>query len=346
MRTFAYFLDKDTFEIKDIAELNDFEKNIDEETNSKTTFQVFQEISASDGDIVVVKEGNEDKYIGVIDAPSNDNGEIAYKITAKYITNIFDRKVILKNESLISQNGIEDFIFQTIYNEFTHSSDTLLNKNFLDIEVLTHTKKQFSVTNENGIYNFYTFMTNCTQNYNIVYDFQIVDSRLKMTIKSIEDNTEDFVDCNVPDIINYNEIFNTKVTAKVTVLCEDKSEHTWYLLNDRTTTENINDENRAKGEIETIYEELAENAKESAMQIFRSNSYSHLIEFDIYKYSELYDISSWQNGKKLKIKNKKGELIQTYISAIKDGKDSSFLHIKTGNIRINFIDKLKQEKNK
>jgi len=68
------------------------------------------------------------------------------------------------------------------------------------------------------------------------------------------------IDTNVSDITEYTEIFETNVTAKVTVLCGDNSEHTWYLLNDRTTTDDEDDENRAVGDIEVIYEEETANA--------------------------------------------------------------------------------------
>ena len=59
----------------------------------------------------------------------------------------------------------------------------------------------------------------------------------------------------------------------------------------------------------------------------------------------LFNMSNWQIGRKIKIKNKDGEIIDSYISAITKEKDSPLLKIKTGNIRINFLDKLKQEKN-
>lgn len=346
MDTIAYFLDKNTFDIVDVVELQKYTINLDEETNAKTTFTVLQKLHAQDKDIVVIKENNKIKYIGIIEAPSNEDGSIKYDITAKYITNIFDRKIILKNQSLIAEEGIEDFIYQTILDEFTNSTDNLLNKTFLDVEVLTHTKKNFSVNNDNGIYNFHTFINNCTQKYNIVYSFRIIGNRLKMTIQNIGSAEEKLIDCNVQDIIEYKEIFKTNVTAKVRVICKDQSEHEYFLLNNRTVTEEKNDENRAMGEIETIYEELQENAKEAAMNIFRSNSYSHLIQFKVYKSSTLYNVDDWQIGQKIKIKNRTNDIIDSYISATTEEGGSQFLQIKTGNIRITLLDKLKQEKNR
>ena len=152
------------------------------------------------------------------------------------------------------------------------------------------------------------------------------------------------IDASTTDIVNYIETFATNVVAKVTVLCANQATHEYFLLNDRTTTEDKNAENRAIGDIEVIYEEDEENAKQSAINVFRSNSYSHLIQFDINKKSKLYDVENWKIGTLVKIKNKKGKIIDTYISAITINKDNPMYTVKTGNIRINFLDKIKQEK--
>lgn len=345
MRPIAYFLDKNTFEIVDVVQLSDYEINLDEETNAKTTMTVLKKINASDKDFVFIKENGKIIYIGIIEAPTNENGEVKYDINATYVTNLFDRKIILKNEELISNTGIEDFIAYTIEKEFTDSEDILLNKNFIDVEVLTHTPKNFSVDNENGIYNFHTFMTNCTQNYNISYNFNVVDGRLKMTIYKLEE-TEELIDTNISDVSEYYETFETNVIAKVTVLCEDGTEHNYFLLNDRTITTNKDEENRAVGDATVIYESNIDNIKEAAENQFKSNSYSHLIQFNININSTLYDVKNWHIGMPVKIKSKSNNVINTYISAITRKINSKIWTIKTGNIRITLLDKLKQEKNK
>lgn len=344
----AYFLDKNTFEILDVLQVEDFQINLDEETNAKTSITVLEKLNAKDKDIVFIKNGEKTIYMGVIEAPtsndSNDSETCTYNVNAKYITNLFDRKIILKDENIINEQGIEDFISHTIKNEFLNSEDTLLNISYIDIEVLTHTKKKFSIDNENGIYNFHTFINNCTQNYNIVYTFTVTNGRMKIAIKNIENDDIQLVDTNVSDVMNYKETFKTNVIAKVTVLCSDKTQHDYFLLNDRTTTTDKNADNRAVGDIEVIYEEDSENAKQSALDKFKSNSYSHLIQFDISKDSTLYDVKNWKIGTLIKIKNKTGEIIDTYISAITINKDNPIYTVKTGKIRINFLDKLKQEK--
>ena len=40
--TIVYFLDQDSLDIKDIIEFENYEYNIDEETNAKTTFNIYR----------------------------------------------------------------------------------------------------------------------------------------------------------------------------------------------------------------------------------------------------------------------------------------------------------------
>lgn len=338
----AYFFDRQTFKLKEISNYENYNINIDEETNSKTTFDIIKELDISNKDFVLLKKNGKTDYLGIIDDIVNENGEKKNSITCKYISNIFDRKIILKNESLISEKGIEDFILYTIQQNFTNSNDTLLNIDFLDVEILTHTKVNKSIDNvENNIYNFHTFVTNCTQNYNIILEFSINNKRLKLKIYKESAKTKN-VDATLADITNYTELFEKNVTAKVTVLCKDKSEHNWFLKSDRTVTDNINDENRAFGDIEVVYTEKVEDAYQTALNEFKSNTYKHMITFDLYKNSKIINVNDLKIGTPINVRTKNNILLNTYISAISDY-GGNFITFTTGNMRINFIDKLKKE---
>ena len=337
----VYFLDRKTFKIKDIVKYENYNINIDEETNAKTTFDIMKKNNIANKDFAFIKRNNSIDYIGIVDDIVNENGETKQSITCKYISNIFDRKIILKNESLISEKGIEDFILYTIQNQFTQSEDQLLNLDFLDVEILTHTKIQKAIDNENGIYNFHTFVTNCTQNYDIALDFKYENKRLKLSIYKQEEQ-ERKIDATLSDVSNYTEMFEKNVTAKVTVLCADKSEHNWFLKSDRTVTDNINDENRAFGDIEVVYTEKVEEAYQTALNEFKSNTYKHMITFDLYKNSKIINVNDLKIGTPINIKTMNNILLNTYISAINDC-GGNFITFTTGNMRINFIDKLKKE---
>lgn len=341
--TLVYFLDKTDLEIKDVIEFENYEYVIDEETNQKTIFNVVKKVNAENGDIVVLQRRGKIDYSGIIEDFENTDGELKREITIKYISNLFDRKVILNNENLIKEVGIEDFIEKEIYNNFTNSDDELLNYKWLDVEVKTHTKIRKSVDNENGIYNFHTFITNCTQNYNIILDFTYDQGIIKLTIYKQDAETQ-LIDTTIPDISNYTEKFETSVTAKV-IVKTDTDVQTWYLLSDRTTTQNKDDVNRARGKVEVEYTSKSEDARQTALDKFKSNTYNHYISFKINRNSKLFDVDKMKIGTPLSVRTNNNIILDTYISAIKDD-GSNFIEITCGNMRINFIDKILKERNK
>ena len=255
---------------------------------------------------------------------------------------MFDREIRLLNENVIKETGIEDFISLTIKTFFTENSDTFMNIKWLKVNVLTHTPKQTSVTNvENGIYNFHTYMTNCTQNYDIVYSFSIVNKQLVMTIEN-KTYDKELIDTKAQAISNYTEVFETDVMAKVMVLYdkknnqENKGVYTLYLKTDRTTTTTASDPDRADGNVTTVYTENYEDANQKALDVMKSNSYNHNITFNLLdRYIKV--------GTPITIKTKESIIYNSYISAIKIIPKKFYEYV-CGNIRIKFIDKLLKER--
>ena len=343
-KVFMWIFDGQDFKVKDIVELSSYNINIDEETNANTIIDVLKKTTAKADDIVLIKKNNEFIYWGTIQNISNTDGQKLYEYTMKYITNIFDQDIVLEDENLISSTGIEDFIANAINKNFIQNTDTFVNKTFIQIVVKTHTKKQTSVTNvENNIYNLHTWMTNCTQNYDIVYNFSIVNKKLQMTIECKSMHKE-LIDVNAQPISNYQEVFETDIVSKVVVLydkvndTEQKGQYTLYLLNDRTTTTDKNNVNRAKGKTVTVYTANYEDAQETALNQIKQNSYNHNITFDYYdRYLPI--------GTPITIKTKESLIYDTYISAVVIT-ESKFIQYTCGNIRVNFIDKLLKERKK
>lgn len=334
-KVFMWIFDYKDFSVKDIVEISDYEINIDEETNASTSIKVLKKTTSKARDIVAIKKNNEVVFWGIIDNISNENGKKLYEYTIKYITNMFNQKIKLENEDLIKTTGVEDFIADAITRNFISNTDTFLNKEYLELEIKTHTIKRTSVSNvENNIYNLHTWITNCTQNYDIVYSFSIVNKKLVITIENKAYNKE-LIDTQAQAISNYSEVFETDVVSKVEVLTSTDT-YTLYLLNDRTTTEDMTNENRADGKIEIVYTEEYEDAKQKALDTIKANSYNHNITFDLY--DKILKI-----GTPIAIKTKESIIYDTYISAIKITQ-RKFIQYTCGNIRINFIDKLLKER--
>lgn len=343
-KVFMWIFDYKDFTVKDIVEISDYEINIDEETNASSIIKVLKKTTAKSRDIVAIKKNNTIVYWGIVDNIQNTDGQNLYEYTLKYITNLFDQKIILENENLIKTTGVEDFVANAIKTNFISNSDIFVNLTYLQINIKTHTKKQITVSNvENNIYNLHTWMTNCTQLYDVVYSFSIFNKKLVITIE-IKETSKELIDVNAQPISNYTEVFETDVVSKVTVLydkvaeAENKGEYTLYLLNDRTTTTDKNNTNRAEGKIETIYTENYEDAQQTALDTMKANAYNHNITFSYF--NRFIAV-----GTPIAIKTKESLIFNTYISAVKITQ-SKFYEYTCGNIRINFIDKLLKERNK
>lgn len=244
------------------------------------------------------------------------------------------------DEEIIRYEGIEDYIAEQIDKNFVNNEDVLMNRDYLEIRVKTHTKLDVSVSTivdvQNDIYNLHTFMTNCTQNYNITYNVFLENKKLVIEIENKEIKKE-LIDVNAQPISNYTEVFETEVVSKVVVIAKDGSRYTLYLKTDRTTTEDMLDENRAEGKTEVVYAENVEDAKQKALDTFKGNAYNHNVTFDYYD-------REIKVGTPITIKTKESLIYDTYISAVTKSKGSKMYKYTCGNIRIGFIDKLKKER--
>lgn len=59
----AYFLNKRTFEIKDVLTIQDYKITIDEETNATSVIDIMQRANTETGDFVFIKENDEVVYM-------------------------------------------------------------------------------------------------------------------------------------------------------------------------------------------------------------------------------------------------------------------------------------------
>lgn len=325
------------FAVKDAVQLAGADIIEDEETNCASNVIVMGDHGAESGDIVAIKKNGEIVYWGIIDEIQNESNENRFVYKLKYITNMFNQHVETSaaSEALVRTTGIEDNIADRISAYFINNSDTFVNRPYLQVNVITHTPKQIGISNvEHGIYNLHTWMTNCTQKYDITYKFYIENGKLNIDIENVA-QTKMLIDTEFQNISDYNEVFETEVTSKVRVTTDTRG-YNLYLLNNRTTTTNENDPNRAAGKTEIVYTSNYDDAPQTALDVFKSNSYNHNVTFKYDKYIPV--------GTPIAIKTKNQSIIDSYISkvTINSGK---FFEYECGNIRVNFIDKLLKERN-
>ena len=338
-----YVLSKQDLSILSVSKLADYQINLDEETNAKSSFTLIK----TDGlkkDNYIVLNGLYRQFLFVIEDVQTEKDSNVATITALDISNIFDRKIIEKNTDVMKNSSIEQFIANTISENFVNSDDTALNVGYIDIYWHTNTKASVSTNAENGLYNFHTFLINCRQYKKIYTDFKFENGRLRIDI-SCKEEIEELIDTTLPEVTDYNKIYEEDVTAKVQVyIRENGSEYNLYLKTDRTTTTNKDDPDRANGKIEVISVDTADRAEEEALNVMKGNNYKHLVEFKIAKTSKLMDITKLHIGRPIRIKTD-DDIYDSYISAITLS-DENFVYFKSGSLRITLLDKLKKNQEK
>lgn len=341
-----YILDQKDLHILSISNVSEYNINMDEETNGVSEFTLLNVQSARKGNYIVLN-GLYRQFLFII----NDDviavkGQLAITVTALDISNIFDRKIILKNPEVMTTTGIETFIANNILTNFVNTNDTILNLDYIDVYIHSNTLGSVAVNDENGLYNFHTFITNCRQYKNIYTDFSFVDvngaRKLRIDIGYRIDNKK-LIDTTIAEVTNYNKVYDVDPVTKVECyIREDGSTYNLYLKSDRTTTTNKDDPDRIYGRIETISCDTINNAPEQALNVIQSNRYKHLVEFSIAKTSALIDITQLYIGRPIKIKTE-DSIYDSYISAI-TLTDENFVKFKSGNLRVDFTDKQRQEK--
>ncbi len=195
-----YILSKKDLSILSICKVSDYQINLDEETNAKSTFTLIKTDGLAQGNFIVVN-GLYRQFLFVIDDVQTEKSSNISTVTAIDISNIFDRKVIEKNIDIMKSKSIEEFLANTISADFVNSDDTALNVNYIEIYWHTNTQGNVATNAENGLYNFHTFLTNCRQYKNIYTDFKLENLGNPQTVEgkriSVEAKNRKIVDISL-----------------------------------------------------------------------------------------------------------------------------------------------------
>ncbi|MEG0510888.1 MAG: hypothetical protein RR664_06420, partial [Clostridia bacterium] len=339
-----YILSNETLETINVNRVNTYNINLDEETNNKSEFVIFKPKEKVKKGQFIYLNGLYKPFYFIIDNAISEKNSNKMTITASDITNIFNRKVIEKRLNLMKDQSLEQFIGETILSEFVNN-DAILSINYINVSVSTFTKTIQATNAENMIYNFHTFLTNCRQNKNIYTDISINPNTKKMNINiTYKENAETLIDTTVSEVVNYNKIYDVDPVTKVTAFCRDtQKEVNLYLKSDNTTTTNANDGLRIAGRVDVISVDQETNALNEALNVIKGNRYKHLVEFDIKKSSKLVDTKILDIGTLVRIKTE-DDIYSSYISAISLN-NNEYIKYKSGNLRVNLVDKLKQKEN-
>lgn len=344
----AYVLDKKDLHIKDVLEFDEYTFKEDIDYNDKSTVTFIKQPNLEDGDMVICKDGNKTVFFGICEKIKSESSETDYAITLMQKENLFNRFIFLEYTEYIEKVGVEDFIAMSVIKNFVDSGDLLLDKKWLQVQPRTQTQNVSKPETEQGVYNLKTFLGNVKQHYGIHTDFNLFRSSLNVRIAKKE-SAELMVDIEVSDVSDYVENYDISVLAKLNVKWKKTEESTeevrksFYLLADRTVSEDVNDPNRVEGSVKSI-QIVAEKEEEMRQQVFNefsSNRYNHKITFNILRNSKLYPEQDFYVGRPCTVKTKSG-VRKSMITKIETSSSSGLLKVTLGNMKVTLTDKLRR----
>lgn len=345
----ARFISKYDFKLLDEINISNYSVEQTNESSGKTSVELFRVPHFDDEDcFLLIKNEDIKDELFIVDNIEDSNSSKSCKVSLIEMNNLFDRQIILSNENIKTETGIEDFIANQINNEFVQSSDTYINLDYIEVNALTHTIVNAAVETSDGIYNLKTYIDNARENYDIFIDYVINNNKLiiniqKKNIEKIKVNTNyDFID------IQENYTVNALTTLQVLWKVNDDGSATrknYYLLNDRTISEDENNENRAKGTIKAVKIQAETEAalKEEVEKEFQSNSYEHSITAKLRMNSKIYSFKELLIGQKAYVKTSKG-IRESILTSISYSDTSKYATLKFGKMPITFIEKLRKER--
>lgn len=341
----CYFISKKNCETISCKEVVSYACALDLDCGGKTTITVAGDPGASDEDFVILKDGNNIEFKGIVDSIENADGGAAYSVSCLEIEHCFARKILLSDADVIKDAGLEDFVAKTIETYFADTGDSFIDMSYIRCNALTHTKVSSKPSTESGIYNLKTYLGNIKEQYGIFLDFEFTSNKLIITIHKKE-QSEMQIDITTTDIVSCVETYKIKVLTKLNVIwlnttTNEESTRCFYLHSDRSISEV--DEDRVDGTISTIYieaeteEEMIQNAKNE----FKSNSYSHSIEAVVLGTSKIYPIDELYVGHEVTIKTAAAGIKESIISEISFADNAQTIAVKFGILKVSLTDKLR-----
>lgn len=353
----AYILDKTNLTIKDFFYFKDFLFCDDLEYSNKSQIVVPRLVNAVDDDFVYCKDdSNKLVFFGVAyDTQTNDKTD-NYALTMRQKECLFDRFIFAENTNLIA-TSIESFVVRMITDNWVSSSDPLMDRTYINPVAVTNTPVVASLSNivnvQDGVFNLKTFLGNIKERYGIYLDFVLTNTApgasggAVLTVNVYKNSADTVpIDTDVSDIYNVEETYSVDVLSKLKVKWTDPEGlpfyFTYYLLADRTITQNKNDPNRVDGTVKSIsiQAETSAELNDAIANEFRKNSYEHKITFYLRENSKLYLPDDYYVGRKCQIETKTG-VKESLITAIERESSSGVRKITMGKLKVTLTSKLR-----
>lgn len=320
----TYIRDRHTFALKHHATALTYDMTVQSIYDEVSDFKIRgKESSAKAGDFFFA-----DGFFGIIKEVDKDRETL--DITCNDIDTLFARDI--PDDPGTVGGSIEGYIKSLIDKYYVNLSDAVYATPFLTVVASTSTVGSALPDVENGVWNVKSYLSKVRRLYNIHTSYSVVNGGLVMRIYHRDRQTHKiFLDLSDYEILE--ESFAHEAIGKITTIAEDAgARQDWYLLTDGTVTNTYTDENRVDGTWEILNVSEAANAAEEVKNKFAENSDSHLIEFACNKDYAFYD--------DLIVRTKEGQVLTSYISAIRRSSDRNKNVYKSGELRIMVDEKL------
>lgn len=260
---------------------------------------------------------------------------------------------LLKNNEIINNKTLENWNnILNIWNKISEEIRLIFEKEKITLQLIKNfpiaTKLEwgdgFKLKKENNLWGFYVKEKTGYRNTGIIEPDKEILKDLKIQPKnqflfSVPNNENNWNEIAKYSIFNWNEFLELEkfITEPQTELKN--------LADVKKYIENIKNKKDIKNRILPIINKTAKldkkiNIFDYAKQELQQSKYSHAIEFDINKNTNILDLNKIKLGDKfiLYLNNKEYE---TILSAIQYENNKNTIHLVFGKARINFIDMLK-----
>ena len=282
------FLDRITLKYKDNAYVSsEFEIVLDSVVKQKSNFTVNkEEIKASIGDIVVLKEGKL-SYIGIVQAITLNDDKTS-KVQLSDFKEIFNIKVPVSSFT----GNVCKFLADTIKKAFVSNSDSKQNLRYLTVTFNSDIEGSFNY-DADTLMNIEDLMETITKTYGVVIKYKVnfIRGRFSNIEIIIEEETHIVKlrhDLKAISNLKIKESEENVVNKCIFYPKEENEEHKkaveYYLLTDGSITTNKDDDRRfpyvnVESEFysDSDFEKLESKAKEKLIK----SSNDHQITFDL-----------------------------------------------------------------
>lgn len=316
----AYVKRSSTFANYAMLNISSYDMTINSIFDDQSTFTaVGSDIDIDAGDFFVC-----DEFIGRIKTVTPGESDTV-QIVCDNILEFFSRQLVYAAGSYC-----EEFIEDEMTAQYKSIADTSYDMPYLVITAPAETTAFIVPDVTDGLYSLKSYIAKVRRIKNIFTTFTVDGNYLDVDIAvTVPDSYKIVMNDGSHELIS--ETYSNSKVVKVTVL-QDSSATDYYLQTDGSVDTSAPSP-RIAGEWQGIYLDVTDDAETKVADIFAKNSTSHKIEFRSDNVYNFYDSVS------IRINS---TVYNSYISRIKkDSGDSRYLYT-TGELRVNFTDKLKE----